>query len=70
VVQKNHAGGAFHDYLVAASVPSALSWRLLQDVSAGICLTSTGIDPDLQQRIKSKHSICRMFGALKIGFAG
>jgi hypothetical protein len=38
------------------SDPNALSWRrLLQNVSAGIYLTSTRIDPDLRQRIKSKH---------------
>ena len=50
---------------------NALSWRrLLQTVSAGIYLTSTRIDPDLRQRIKSKHSICRMFVASNFGFAG
>jgi len=50
---------------------NALSWRrLLQNVSAGIYLTSMRIDPDLRQRIKSKHSICRMFVAPNFGFAG
>jgi DNA-binding XRE family transcriptional regulator len=50
---------------------NALCWRLLLlNVSAETCLTSTWIDPDLRQRIKSKHSICRMFVAPNFGFAG
>jgi hypothetical protein len=35
---------------------SALCWRhFLLNASAGICQTSTRIDPDLWQRIKPKH---------------
>jgi len=65
--------GGFCIGLVLDQIPdlSALCWRLSQlDVSAGICPTSTWIDPDPQQRIKSKHSICRMVDAPHFGFAG